>query len=33
MANVKITWARADGPGATKDERMTLIEGLEKSGD
>jgi hypothetical protein len=31
--NVKIMWAHADGPGATKDERMTLIEGLEKPGD
>jgi hypothetical protein len=33
MVNVKIMWARVDGPGVTKDERMTLIEGLEKPGD
>jgi hypothetical protein len=30
MAKVKVMWVRADGPGAAKDERWDLTEGLKK---
>jgi hypothetical protein len=32
-AKVKVMWVRADGSGATKDERWELIDGPEKPGD
>jgi hypothetical protein len=33
MAEVKIMWARADGPGAVKGECWVLTDGLEQLGD
>jgi hypothetical protein len=32
-AKVKVVQVRANGPGAAKDERWDLVEGLEKRGD
>jgi hypothetical protein len=33
MAEMKVMWARPDGPGAVKGECWVLTDGLEQPGD